>query len=152
VDGWAAVGWAGVNALLLGGLWRLCRRWFPHDTAAQVVMHTLLLYWAAVVLACFVLGGLHLISGGGVVGAGVILAALALGVRYASVRRGWRSATSPTRQRGEHTADGLKAEFKPLPAGWGMGWRRWDGCWSSLSGRHACCSRDCRTSHATLTP
>ncbi len=86
LDGLTTVGWTVINALLLWAIWRLCRRLFPRDTVGQMGMHTLVLFWAAVTLVCFLLGGLNLISGRSVAGAGVVLAALSLGVlRYAAV-------------------------------------------------------------------
>jgi hypothetical protein len=116
VDSWVAIGWAAVNALLLGALGRLCHRCFPHDTAAQVVMHTLLVYWVAVVLACFVLGGLHLICGASVAGAGVVLAALALGALRGTAGRGWRLGL-----RGVGCGDRPKAELQPPSSRLGRG-------------------------------
>ncbi len=80
MDGGIAVAWVSLNALLLGTIWRLCRRTFPHDTAAQTATHTLVLYWAAVVLTCFVLGGWPVLSGSSVMAAGVVLVVLFLGV------------------------------------------------------------------------
>jgi hypothetical protein len=88
VDGLMAVSWTGVNVVLTWAVWRLCRRVFPHDTTAQMGIHTLVVLWAAVTLACFVLGTFHLLSGIGVFGGGVVLAALALGLLQYLAARG----------------------------------------------------------------
>ncbi len=108
MDGWIAVAWVGLNALLLGTMWRLCRRTFPDDTAAQTAIHTLVLYWAAVVLTCFVLGGLHVLSGSSLMAAGAVLAVLSLGALRVTAGSGWSSAF---RRSGEK--DRRKAELQP---------------------------------------
>ncbi len=108
MDGWIAVAWAGVNALLLGTIWRLCRRTFPHDTVAQAAIHTLVLFWAAVVLTCFVLGGWHVLSGSSVMAAGVVLVVLSLGVLRVTAAPAWSSAF---RRSGEE--DRPKGERQP---------------------------------------
>lgn len=88
MDGDAAVTWAGINALLLGAIWRLSRRFFPDDTVAPMAIHTFVVYWAAVTVACFLLGGLHLISDWGVMAAGIVLTTLWFGVlQFAAVCR-----------------------------------------------------------------
>jgi len=48
--------WIGCNFLLGIAAWRIARSWFPDECPLSMIMHTVVLSWAAIVAVAFVLG------------------------------------------------------------------------------------------------